>query len=47
MINDVATRYGDEVLVGVGSVLDAETARAAMLAGAEFVVSPVTKTGRY
>ena len=43
VISDVATRYGDEVLVGVGSVLDAETARAAMLAGAEFVVSPVTK----
>ena len=43
VISDVAARYGDEVLVGVGSVLDAETARAAMLAGAEFVVSPVTK----
>ena len=43
VINDVATTYGNEVLVGVGSVLDAETARAAMLAGAEFVVSPATK----
>ena len=43
VISDVAAQYGDEVLVGVGSVLDAETARAAMLAGAEFVVSPVTK----
>ena len=43
VINDVANRYGDELLVGVGSVLDAETARAAMLAGAEFVVSPTTK----
>ncbi len=43
VISDVAAKYGDEVLVGVGSVLDAETARAAMLAGAELVVSPVTK----
>jgi 2-dehydro-3-deoxyphosphogluconate aldolase / (4S)-4-hydroxy-2-oxoglutarate aldolase len=43
VISDVAKRFGDEVLVGVGSVLDAETARAAMLAGAEFVVSPTTK----
>jgi len=31
---------GEEVLVGVGSVLDAETARAAILAGAEYVVGP-------
>ena len=43
VISSVAAKYDDEVLVGVGSVLDAETARAAMLAGANFVVSPVTK----
>ena len=43
VIGDVSDRLGDSVLIGVGSVLDAETARAAMLAGAEFVVSPVTK----
>ncbi|MCH8294843.1 bifunctional 4-hydroxy-2-oxoglutarate aldolase/2-dehydro-3-deoxy-phosphogluconate aldolase [Candidatus Poribacteria bacterium] len=43
VISDVSDKYGDEVLVGVGSVLDAETARAAMLAGAKFIVSPVTK----
>ena len=43
VITEVATRFGDSVLIGVGSVLDSETARAAMLAGAEFVVSPVTK----
>ncbi|MDP2898966.1 MAG: bifunctional 4-hydroxy-2-oxoglutarate aldolase/2-dehydro-3-deoxy-phosphogluconate aldolase [bacterium] len=28
-------------IIGVGSVLDAQTARAAILAGAEFVVSPI------
>ena len=44
VIGDVSDRFGDSVLIGVGSVLDSETARAAMLAGAEFVVSPVTKT---
>jgi 2-dehydro-3-deoxyphosphogluconate aldolase/(4S)-4-hydroxy-2-oxoglutarate aldolase len=31
----------EESLVGVGSVLDASTARSAILAGAEFVVSPI------
>ncbi len=31
---------GDEVVVGVGTVLDSETAKAAILAGAEFVVTP-------
>ncbi|MCY4404114.1 MAG: bifunctional 4-hydroxy-2-oxoglutarate aldolase/2-dehydro-3-deoxy-phosphogluconate aldolase [Candidatus Poribacteria bacterium] len=43
VIAEVSARLRSEVLIGVGSVLDAETARAAMLAGAEFVVSPVTK----
>lgn len=43
VISDVSAAYGDAVLVGAGSVLDAETARAVMLAGAEFIVSPVTK----
>lgn len=32
-----------EILVGVGSVLDAETARMALHAGAKFIVTPVTK----
>ena len=43
VISSVSAKYDDEVLVGVGSVLDSETARAAMLAGAKFVVSPVTR----
>ena len=39
-----AARKADErLLIGVGSVLDGETARAALLAGAQFVVSPVLK----
>jgi 2-dehydro-3-deoxyphosphogluconate aldolase/(4S)-4-hydroxy-2-oxoglutarate aldolase len=32
---------GDAALIGVGSVLDGDTARAAIAAGAQFVVSPV------
>lgn len=34
---------GDNMLVGVGSVLDAQTAEKAIAAGADFVVSPVFK----
>src|SRR5215210_9359148 len=40
VMEQVADRYGDEVIVGAGTVLDAETARACMLAGAQFIVSP-------
>jgi len=40
VIEQVADRYGDEVVVGAGTVLDAETARTCILAGATFVISP-------
>jgi len=40
VIADVAKRYGDEVVVGAGTVLDPETARQCIDAGAVFVVSP-------
>jgi 2-dehydro-3-deoxyphosphogluconate aldolase / (4S)-4-hydroxy-2-oxoglutarate aldolase len=40
VIEEVADAFGDEVVVGAGTVLDAETARACILAGASFVVSP-------
>lgn len=43
VIADVRKKFGSKVLVGVGSVLDAETARLAILAGSEFVVTPVTR----
>jgi 2-dehydro-3-deoxyphosphogluconate aldolase/(4S)-4-hydroxy-2-oxoglutarate aldolase len=39
-IEKVADRYGNDVLVGAGTVLDPETARACILAGAEFIVTP-------
>ncbi len=43
VISDVAKRFGKKVLIGVGSVLDPETCRAALIAGAEFVVTPTTR----
>jgi 2-dehydro-3-deoxyphosphogluconate aldolase/(4S)-4-hydroxy-2-oxoglutarate aldolase len=43
VIEAAKARYGQEVLFGAGSVLDAETARAAILAGADFVVAPTLK----
>jgi 2-dehydro-3-deoxyphosphogluconate aldolase/(4S)-4-hydroxy-2-oxoglutarate aldolase len=42
-IEQVRSRFDGRCRVGAGTVLDAETARAAMLSGAEFVVTP---TGR-
>lgn len=42
VLERVADQLGDQVLLGAGTVLDTETARAAMLAGAEFIVSPNT-----
>ncbi len=36
----VADRYGDRMLLGAGTVLDPETARICMLAGAQFFVTP-------
>jgi len=40
LIEQVANRYRNEALVGAGTVLDPETARACISAGAQFVVSP-------
>ena len=40
VIEQVSARYGSDALVGAGTVLDGETARACILAGARFVVSP-------
>jgi 2-dehydro-3-deoxyphosphogluconate aldolase/(4S)-4-hydroxy-2-oxoglutarate aldolase len=40
VIERVADEIGNEVLVGAGTVLDAETARAAITAGAKFIISP-------
>jgi 2-dehydro-3-deoxyphosphogluconate aldolase/(4S)-4-hydroxy-2-oxoglutarate aldolase len=39
-LEKLASRFGDSMLLGAGTVLDAETARASILSGAEFLVSP-------
>jgi 2-dehydro-3-deoxyphosphogluconate aldolase/(4S)-4-hydroxy-2-oxoglutarate aldolase len=43
VIADARKEFGDRIAMGVGSVLDPETARQAMLAGAQFVVTPVVR----
>jgi 2-dehydro-3-deoxyphosphogluconate aldolase/(4S)-4-hydroxy-2-oxoglutarate aldolase len=40
VIERLAKRFADKILLGAGTVLDPETARIAVLAGAQFVVSP-------
>ena len=42
-VGSMTKRYGSNLLVGAGSVLDTETARLAILSGADFIVSPITK----
>jgi 2-dehydro-3-deoxyphosphogluconate aldolase/(4S)-4-hydroxy-2-oxoglutarate aldolase len=39
-LEEVAKRFGDKILLGAGTVLDPETARACLDAGAEFFVTP-------
>ncbi len=41
VIRDLAAKYKNgDILLGAGTVLDAETARIAILAGAQFIISP-------
>ena len=40
VIRQVRRAVGDSVVLGAGTVLDPETARAALLAGAEYIVAP-------
>lgn len=40
VIRQVRAAVGDTVVLGAGTVLDPETARAALLAGAEYIVAP-------
>jgi 2-dehydro-3-deoxyphosphogluconate aldolase/(4S)-4-hydroxy-2-oxoglutarate aldolase len=42
LIETLSARYGERVLVGAGTVLDAATATRCLGAGARFIVSPVT-----
>ena len=40
VIKGLTQKYKDEIIMGAGTVLDPETGRAALLAGAQFIVSP-------
>ena len=42
-LEKLADRFGDSIMLGAGTVLDPETARACMLAGAQFFVTPTLK----
>ena len=44
-IHDARAQLGERALVGVGTVLDVQTCRGAIVAGAEFVVTPICRTG--
>src|SRR5262249_10616254 len=40
VIEDLAGKYAERILIGAGTVLDSETARIATLSGAQFIVGP-------
>lgn len=40
VIKELTQKYKDEIIMGAGTILDPETGRAALLAGAQFIVSP-------
>jgi 2-dehydro-3-deoxyphosphogluconate aldolase / (4S)-4-hydroxy-2-oxoglutarate aldolase len=40
VIEELSSELGDQIVVGAGTVLDPETARSALLAGAKFILSP-------
>ncbi len=42
-LEKIADRFGGRIMLGAGTVLDPETARICMLAGAEFFVTPALK----
>ncbi len=45
LLREARRSLGQGVLLGAGTVLDAETGRACILAGADFIVSPTTDFG--
>ena len=42
-LEKLADQFGDQIILGAGTVLDPETARVCMLAGAQFFVTPALK----
>lgn len=43
VIKALKEKFGDELIVGAGTVLDSETARHAILNGAQFIIAPTLK----
>jgi 2-dehydro-3-deoxyphosphogluconate aldolase/(4S)-4-hydroxy-2-oxoglutarate aldolase len=43
-IREASAKFGSRALIGVGTVTDADTCRAALASGAEFVVSPICQS---
>jgi 2-dehydro-3-deoxyphosphogluconate aldolase/(4S)-4-hydroxy-2-oxoglutarate aldolase len=43
VLEKLADRFGGKLMLGAGTVLDPETARACILAGAEFIVTPALR----
>jgi len=39
-IKELSRKYRDDIIMGAGTILDSETGRAALLAGAQFIVTP-------
>ena len=39
-IKELSRKYRDDIIMGAGTILDPETGRAALLAGAQFIVTP-------
>jgi 2-dehydro-3-deoxyphosphogluconate aldolase/(4S)-4-hydroxy-2-oxoglutarate aldolase len=42
ILRQMADRLGEKIVLGAGTVLDTETARTALMAGAQFIVAPTT-----
>jgi 2-dehydro-3-deoxyphosphogluconate aldolase / (4S)-4-hydroxy-2-oxoglutarate aldolase len=45
IIRDIKRALGDSAIIGAGTVLDTETARSVLFAGAEYIVTPVVLPG--
>src|SRR5581483_1876361 len=43
-IREARESFGEQAVIGVGTVLDAATCQAALAAGAEFIVTPICRT---
>lgn len=44
IIRKIKSLFADKMLIGAGTVLDSETARTAILSGADFILSPALRT---